>query len=44
MLVNYGIFQVQVLINETVERLKPIINLSLKTYETVMDFLLFNII
>lgn len=33
MLVNYGIFQVDVVINETVERLKPIVNLSLKTYK-----------
>lgn len=44
MLVNYGIFQVQVLTNETVERLKAIVNLSLKTYKTVMVFLLFYII
>lgn len=44
MLVNYGIFQVRVLINETVERLKPIVNLTLRTYISMMDFLLFYII
>lgn len=38
MLVNLGIFQVDVLINETVERLKPIVHLSFKTYKTVMYF------